>query len=275
MNYQSQHSPTSPISGAGGLVPMTIAGDFNTNFSNSTTAVAGPGGGSTDNLIGVQASYTSFSVDKTSDRVKVTSIPLSYTIRNNIDPRRQLIFSLPVTLLEVGASKTVQAGLGISYRVPLSDQWTLTPGAGFSGVGSVDRATLTSLYSASLTSTFIIPFSDFDISIGDLIGYYATGKFSAGDYSFNPDLKYTATRNGIMLSQPVNLLGNKLGVEYSLIDTRYLGNEKPYIDNFQEYSITLGTNKSALDARSFFRAGLTYTHGPGVNGFKANLGYWF
>jgi len=53
VNYQARNSPTSPITGAGGLVPITIASDFNANFSDSPTAIAGPSGaGNSDNLIG-------------------------------------------------------------------------------------------------------------------------------------------------------------------------------------------------------------------------------
>ena len=276
MNYQARHSPTSPITGAGGLVPMTIASDFNANFADSPTAIAGPGGaGNSDNLIGAQLNYASFNMDNTSDRVKTTSIPFSYTLRNDIDPRRQLIFRVPVTYVEVGVARTIQAGLGVSYRIPLSDQWTLTPGAGYSFVESRDRASLASLYSASLSSAYVMPLGGFDLSIGNMLGYYATGRFSAGNYySYDPDLKYVATRNGVMLSHPISL-GKKFGVQYSLIDTRYLGGEKPYVDNFQELGVTLGTNPSALDARSFVRAGFTYIQGPGTRGLAANIGYWF
>lgn len=273
MNYQAQHSATSPISGAGGMIPMTIAADFNNSMTNSPTAIGGSSGGSSNNLIGVGISYGSYNIDNSSDKVTTTSIPLSYTIRNDIDPRRQLIFNLPLTLVQIGDAKTVHAGLGMSYRLPLNDNWTLTPGVRYSAVASVDRATVATLYSGSLTSTYVIPLAGFDVAIGNMLGYYQTGKFSAGDYSFSPDIKYVALRNGVMLSQPVNL-GQKLSVEYSLIDTRYLG-DKPFLDNFQEIGVTLGTSKSALDARSFVRGGLTYMHGPSTRGLTANVGYWF
>lgn len=276
INYQAQHSPTSPLTGVGGLVPMTIASDFNANFSDSPTAIAGPSaaGSSNNNLLGAQLNYASFNVSNTSDQLKTTTIPLSYTIRNDIDPRRQLIFNVPLTYVEVGTAKTIQAGLGVSYRFPLTDQWTLTPSAGYAAVGSQDRAALASLYSASLTSAYVIPFDGFDVSIGNMLGYYATGKFTSSSFSYNPDLNYLATRNGVMLSHPVNW-GSKMSIQYSLIGTNYLGSEKPYVDNFQEIGVTLGTNKSALDARSYVRGGLTYIQGPSIRGFKANIGYWF
>lgn len=275
MNYQAKNSPTSPISGAGGLIPMTISADFNASFTNSPTAGAGPNtsGASNNNLIGANVLYGSYNVDNTSDRVTLIGVPLSYTIRNDIDPRRQLTFSLPITVVKTGNAQTAQTGLGVSYRVPLSDNWTITPAGRYSVVASEDRATVSTLYSASITSVYVIPMSSFDLSIGNMLGYYKTGKFSSGDYAFNPDITNTAMRNGVMLSQPVNL-GKKMTIEYSLIDTRFFG-DKPFTDNYQEIGVSIGTNKSALDARSFLRGGLNYMRGPGVTGITANIGYWF
>lgn len=276
MNYQALHSLTSPITGVGGLIPTTIASDFNASFNSSPTAVAGPNtqGSSSNNLIGVGLGYGSYSVDGTSDRVSTTNIPVSYTIRNEIDPRRQLSFHLPITLVEIGTSKTVHTGLGMSYRFPVSDNWTLVPAGKYSAVASADRATVSTLYSASIASNYVIPLSGFDVAIGNMLGYYKTGKFNAGDYSFNPDIANVAMRNGVMLSHAVEL-GKKMTMEYSLIDTRYISGDKPYLDEFQEIGITIGTNKGASDARSFLRGGLSYFHGTGTNGFNANIGYWF
>lgn len=270
MKYQAKNSPTSPITGAGGLIPTTVAADFNASF-------AGPVGanqGANNNLIGASIQYGSYQLSNSGDDIKTTSIPLSYTIRNGIDPRRQFSISVPITLVQVGDAKSVHAGIGLSYRHPITDRWTVTPTLRYSAVGSAERATAATVYSASLASNYVIPMDKFDIAIGNMVGYYATGKLSVGDYSFNPDVKNVVTRNGVMLSQPV-YFGKKLTAEYSLIDTRYLGSDKPFLDSFQEIGITLGTNKSAMDARSFLRGGVSYMHGKNVKGITANIGYWF
>lgn len=308
MKYQSKGSPTSPITGAGGLMPISIAADFQTNFIATPTMVAAPAtvggdiphtttgtppettredashptvagpattGGSSGNFVGAGLGYGSYNITSTNERVSTLTLPLSYTIRNDIDPRRQLHFSLPVTLVELDGTKTVNASFGISYRFPLSDYWTIAPGARYGAVASTDRATVAAIYSASLMSTYVIPLAGFDVSIGNMLGYYATGKFQAGDYSYNPDISAIATRNGVMLSQPVRPMDQPMTIEYSLIDTRYLGSDQPYFDNFQEIGVTLGTNKSALDARSFLRGGLSYIQGPSTRGITINIGYWF
>ena len=61
LTYQASNSPTSPITGVGGLLPNAVASDFNQNFMDTATNIAAPAsaaaaaasGGSTPNLIGV------------------------------------------------------------------------------------------------------------------------------------------------------------------------------------------------------------------------------
>ncbi len=280
MKYQAANSPTSPITGAGGLMPSMVAGDFNQNFTDMATNIAGPASQAsaasqnnvTPNLIGVALSYSSLTAlgrDTTA-----ISMPFSYTIRNNLDPRRQLVLSLPITQVDTAGAKSYQTGLGAAYRLPMNDSWTLTPSGRVSVVGSKDLATVAGLYSLSLTSTYIWALPDFDVAMGNMISYNQTMKFKSGDYSFDPDIQSTVLRNGVMLSQPVSVGGKKMSVEYSFIDTRYTGSDF-YVDNTQEIGITLGTNKRAYSSRSFFRAGLSYIHGKDMDGFTLNAGYWF
>ena len=114
-----------------------------------------------------------------------------------------------------------------------------------------------------------------NVAMGNMLSYNRTAKIQSGEYSSNPDITSTVVRNGLMLSQPANWNGQKLSVEYSLVDTRYTGGTKLYIDNTQEIGITVGTNKNAFSARSFLRGGLTYLRGKDTKGFTANIGYWF
>ena len=141
--------------------------------------------------------------------------------------------------------------------------------------GSVDRATVSAVYSGSLTSTYQIPVGKFDLAIGNMVGIYKTGKFKVSEYSFNPHVKQTMLRNGIMLSQPVDLKNQKLAVEYSLIDTRYVGGEKPFMKDMQELGITVGTHKDQVGRLSFLRGGVSFTRAKGSKGVTFNFGYWF
>jgi hypothetical protein len=278
LNYQAATSPTSPISGPGGLIQTITANDFDTSFTNSATNIAAPlstaspASNKSSNLAGVGLQYGS--MDILNNTIKTTTIPLSYTIRNNIDPRRQLSFNLPITVVETNGAKSYQAGLGASYHFPMNDNWTLTPAVKYSAVASADLATAASMYSASLTSTYIWNLDKYDVAMGNMLGYLKTGKFKAGDYSVDPGISNTVFRNGLLLSQPVELSGSKLSVEYSIIDTRYTGSAM-YVNHTNEIGITLGTSKSAFSARSYLRGGVTYIFGKDTKGFTVNIGYWF
>ena len=273
MRYQAQHSATSPITGAGGVITMAGAQDFGNSFDTLSKVVAS-GQGNNSNLVGVGLGYGSYSVAGSADRIATTSLPLSYTVRNDIDPRRQLVLSLPLTLVQTGNANSVHASLGAAYRLPLSDNWTLTPGGRYAVVASKDRATVSTVISVSLASTYAIPMKGFAIGIGNMLGYYKTGKFSSGNYAVAPDIALKMMRNGIMTSLPTTLFGPKMAAEISLVDMRYIG-DKPFLDSTQEFSVAVGTNRNAVNARSFVRAGFSYLRGKNTRGLSANLGYWF
>jgi hypothetical protein len=182
---------------------------------------------------------------------------------------------MPLTQVSVDGAKAYHGGLGAAYRLPLTDRWTLTPGARYSVVASKDRATVSTVMSASLMSTYVLPLGGFDLAMGNMVGVYKTGKFSSGDYSFDPDVNLKMTRNGLMASVPTAMFGSKMAAEFSIIDTRYLGSEKPFVTDSQEVGITLGTNRKASNARSFTRLGATYVRSKTTKGFTVNLGFWF
>lgn len=69
-----------------------------------------------------------------------------------------------------------------------------------------------------------------------------------------------------------------MAAEYSVIDTRYVGSNKPFMSNMQEYGVTVGLHKDEAENNpklSNIRVGVTYMHGKGSKGFTANMGYWF
>ena len=65
-----------------------------------------------------------------------------------------------------------------------------------------------------------------------------------------------------------------MSVEYGLSDTRYLGGSL-YQKDSQDVSVSLGTNKSAFSARSFFRGTLLLQRSRDSKGVAFNVNYWF
>jgi hypothetical protein len=274
MKYQAAHSPISPIAGVGGLLQNSVAADFNQTFADSATQMGNSGtdDAKSDNLIGIGLSASSIITG--GQRVSEATLPFSYTIRNDIDPRRQLLFALPLTEVDANGAKSYQGGLGAAYRFPLSDHWSLTPGAKVSLVGSPDMATDAAMVSVSLMSVYVWPLSGFDLAMGNMLGYDRTLNLTLGGYDSDPDIGNTVLRNGLMLSQPVTIDGRKLAVQYSLIDTHYFGTQL-YVEDTQELGISVGTNRRASSARSYLRGGLTILHGKDTKGVNAIIGYWF
>jgi hypothetical protein len=275
LKYQAMNSPTSVITGMGGLMPTMIAQDFSTTMNTSSKITTGSQTGKEGNLIGIGLNYGSYNVSGSSNQITTTSLPLSYSIRSDSDSRRELTLSLPITEVKVGEAKSYHTGLGASYRIPVKDNWTLIPAARYSAVASADQATAAILMSGSLSSNYVISTEKMDVAIGNMIGYYKTGNFTAGDYSVNPDITEVATRNGVLLSQPVTFWEHPLAFEYSLIDTHYIGSDKPFLDNMQEVGFTVGTDKKVATSKSFSRFGISYITSPSTKGFQANAGYWF
>jgi hypothetical protein len=274
LRYQAKNSPSSALTGAGGLIPMLGATDFSTGFDTASKIASGNESGGANNLIGVGLGYASYNVDGGGEKVKTTSLPLSYTYRSGSDARRQVVLSIPIMQAATGDARAYNVGLGLAVRLPVTDNWTITPGVRYSAVASLDRATVSTVASGSLMSTYVIPMGSVDLAVGNMIALYKTGKFKSGDYSFDPDIQLKMTRNGLMASVPATIFGSNLAAEVSLIDTRYLG-EKPYVSNSQELGFTFGTNRSAANKHSFLRAGVSYIRSNVTKGFTANVGYWF
>lgn len=292
MNYQAKHSATSPITGVGGIMPSLASTDFNqsidaisniaplkdnTSYSNTTNNTNNNQQHNTiNNTLAVGVNVGSYSVKGSDDRVNTYTVPLSYSFKNKQDENKQLTLSLPVTMYSIGKAKGYHVGLGAAYRFPISEQWALTPSVRYALTGSIDRATVASVISGSVTSTYQIPMQKFDINIANMVGYYRTGKFKAGEYSFNPNIKQTMLRNGVMFSQPISVKNHPLAIEYSLIDTRYVGGDKPFMSDMQEIGITIGTHRSHHNKKlSFLRAGIGYMYAKESNGVNFNFGYWF
>ena len=266
-------SPVDPIAGnPGSMQSQMVMADFDRNFTAFATNIK-QGGESASNLIGLGASFGSFTQAGVTNQT--VTLPLSYTFRSDLDPRRQLNLYAPISVTTVAGAKSFAANFGVSYRMPITDEWALTPGLGYGVSGSADLGSSAAMLAASVTSQYTIQRDGYDIAIGNTIGIYQSSKLSLGGYSFDPKISNTVFRNGILVSIPTTAFGQKMAYEISYINTLFTGTEL-YSKQYNEIGLTLGTNKSANSARSFLRAGASYLQGEnGITGFRLNVGYWF
>ncbi len=271
---QAAVSPLSPITGTGGVLSQAIFNDFSSSFLDTPTRIAtsqNTASQGSQSVLGAGVVVSSHNVANA--KVNTISVPLSYTVRNDIDPRRQALVRGGVGLIDTAGSRSYQGRLSAGYRFPMSDAWVLTPMAGFNFSASSDVGYAVGIGNASLASTYTWEFDTFDVTMGNMVGYYQTFKIPV-KYSADPKIRVAALVNGLFLSQPVSFGGGKMSIEYGFSDTR-LGGTKLYQNNSQELTISLGTNKSALSARSFLRATLAVQRAKDSKGVSLGVNYWF
>jgi Autotransporter beta-domain len=271
---QAASSPLSPITGSGGVLSQAIFNDFSSSFLETPTRITtsqNTASQGSQSVLGAGVVVSSHTVANA--KVNTISVPLSYTVRNDIDPRRQALVRGGVGLVDTAGSRSYQGRLSAGYRFPMSDAWVLTPMAGLSFSASRDVGYAVGIGNASVASTYTWEFDKVDVTMGNMIGYYQTFKIPA-KYSADPKIRIVAVVNGLFVSQPVSFGNGKMSVEYGFADTR-LGGTKLYQKSSQELTISLGTNKSALSARSFLRATLALQRAKDSKGVSLGVNYWF
>jgi hypothetical protein len=256
--------------GAGFTAP---ASNISANAGTANTAAAKVQGSASGGLVGSGLSYSNFRQGNTS--ATITSLPLSYSFRSDIDPRRIVTIYAPITMVDVAGAKSYSGSVGGSYRFPINDEWSLSPAVGFGMMASPDLGSVGKVVSGSITSHYAIQMDGFQLGMGNMVGYYQTLKLNAGGYSFDVGVKNTVFKNGILASFPGMISGQKVSYELTYINSYYTGTALSS-NQQNEVGITVGTSKGVMSARSSLRAGISYVHSQnGLRGFTANVGYWF
>jgi hypothetical protein len=194
------------------------------------------------------------------------TLPFSYTVKLDSDPRKKIRFDLPLTYMETEGAVSYSTGFGVAYTHPLTDDWSLTPGVGVGATGSEDLGAAGGVAAGSLTSAYTWLLGGFALSLGNAVGYYESVPIEIGDVKAEADIANTVFTNGVLFTGPNSLIAKNLVMEYSLVDTRITGDEV-YADNYQEVGVALGyirTTMGVID--SYTKLGLSYLVGDGSGG---------
>jgi len=228
---------------------------------------------------GLGARFGSYSLGQFTQNVYTLPISYAYTF-SNYD---KLIVNLPITYMEVDGASSYQLNFGLAYKKNINRIWALTPSLGYGLTGSDDLGSLGHIVSVALTSDLMLYESPkFQLSMGNMVGYYLTLPVRLGDYSVDYELRNTITRNGLLLSVPwqKRIWGRDFSLDFYITDTRFFG-DALYSDNYQEIGISFGPMRSAdklapnLSSHPF-GIGIKYINGDGdVDGFELNFGYRF
>lgn len=285
--YLAANEPTDPVAGNPGSQMGTMEGsDYNTGFTEQVTQVetpaaptapAVPGEIINANLIALSASFGGIQMGEFEG--SFYKLPLSYTWRSNRDKRFKVKVSMPMGLLITEGAQTYNVGLGVAVAVPLNKWWVLTPALNYAIVGSYDLGAGAQMYSASLTSAISFKLGKTTVNIGNMVGYYSTMRLEYEGYSYDPKIRNTLVKNGLMFSIP---LKNTLVMELFATDTRYFGSEL-YIDQYNEVGFALGLSKTkskdwkgkVRNTVSSFKVGGSYIFGRDYSSWELNFGYTF
>jgi hypothetical protein len=264
----SSGSSSSDSSSSGSSSSSSTASSSSSSSSSGNTAIL-------SGLVGMGLRVGQY---KQGDiKTQTITLPLSYTWRFDEDERRHVTLAAPLTVGKMDQAKVFNAQLGIAVGIPVTEQWALTPAIGYGVAGSVDLAQAAQQVSASLTSAYVMVFDNGQsLAMGNMAGYYTTVKMKIDEYTSNPNISNIILRNGLMYSLPldVDVVGNGITTEFSVINTHYLGTDL-FVKTSNDFGITLGTNKRVKGATRYLRAGLSVTRAKGASGFGANIGYWF
>lgn len=211
------------------------------------------------------------------------TLPLSYTVRSDLDPRRQTTTSLRITHARSNARDNYSYVTGVAFRRPMNDQWTVVPSVSFGYVedGSGGTQVSGSIYAINVASVYKMRHKQFDVAIANQLGHYRTREFRGPGLgtTLNPHINNTVMRNGVVVAMPTVLDGRKLSTELGFTRTDILTDHQDpsfAVDYYNEVSLTLGNNRRLANARSFVRGGISYLDGQGeVRGLRVKLGYWF
>ncbi|MEM9048500.1 MAG: hypothetical protein AAGC92_07240 [Pseudomonadota bacterium] len=275
------NTPSDPVAGTpSSLMSKMVEADFTMGTTigpePNQVASANEGYNRTRSSFGLNARFGSFTADDT--EINVVDLPLNWS-RPLDDPRYAVILDLPLTYVETEGTDSFSGSMGLGLRLPLYDNWTLTPAIRGGVVGSLDLGAAAALGGVSLVSNYRFSYEQFDFGIGNSVAYLQTFPLDIDGVEFDYDLQNVVLRNGISVSGPLGfkIFGQNATWEGSVVNTLFFGDEL-YAENVTDIAFSLGTVQS-LNGFTWdsFRIGVTYTFSADSDyeGFRLNFGYRF
>ena len=229
------------------------------------------------NRIGVAAVGSTVKAGEFSGRA--ITVPLSYTFKFDRDPRMQLRLQLPLSYAEVANAKIYAVAPNIAFTYPVNDRWSLTPALTYGATASIDAGSVAHMIGGTVTSSYRVPLTAGQtLTLGNMVGHIRTLPFKFRGYEFDPRLRNTVLKSGVMLEWPLDaeLFGNdELVTQASYAHSYFLGT-KLFSKRYHEVALGLGsTLEGSSGTIHDIRLGATYTFGSGYREIGVNVGYSF
>ena len=210
------------------------------------------------------------------------TLPLHYAIGlSENDPRMKLRFKLPLTWHEVEGANIYAVAPSVAFTAPVTASWTLTPGASWGAVSSIDAASVLHMVGATLTSDYRM--ADFPnpgamLALTNMAGHVRTLPFALRDFKLDPGLRNTVLKNGLSFEQPTGfaLFGDAdLIAKFSYAHSWFLGTEL-FMNQYHEVALNLAAPMDALEGiGDDIHLGAAWTFGKDYSGVSVNFGYEF
>ena len=253
-----RNTPVDPVAGnPNSLMATMAASDFDMSFDTDQVSAEGQGRNPNVGRLGLQfGRFSSGGFDGNN-----YTIPLRYT--HSLNGGYGIVIDAPVNMLTVSGARAYSGSFGVGVRLPLTEQWSLTPVARFGAVGSMDFASASFIYSAAMSSRVSFDFDNFGIDVGNMFGFYQTGSVSVGDYESDYDLTNYLSRHGLRVSGdlPFSVFGRMPNSDLSVVRTDFLGDDL-FISGYTDISASIAFPGTISGVRmNRLRIGVTYTIG--------------
>jgi hypothetical protein len=173
---------------------------------------------------------------------------------------------------------------------PVLKNWVITPAYLYGVSASVDLGSVGQIETGSVTSAFKLDTANGYAIMGNMVGYsQTTTRLYSGAYAFNPGIKNTVYKNGLIYGFNTDSFMPHSSWEVFATNTLFTGTEL-YLKTYNEYGFSYGfrkiheeslgsadlTQKMIRQAVSKLRVGLTYLDGGSkTKGVQLNFGYSF
>ncbi len=277
LQYMAGHSPVDPVAGNPNSLQNTMArDDFVIGTGIGLTAPGLPSGGlkGQPNLftLGGEVGY----VNSGGYSSEVITLPIRYTIPFS-DERYAVTIDMPLTYVNTQGASTGYGSFGTSLRIPVLENWYLTPAVRAGAVASLDVGAAAVEYAGSLASRYDIFFDDLQLTIGNAISLVKVGGVSAAKVTVNYDMFNQLYTNGLQLegSLPFTLFGSPTSWQAYVADT-FVGGNQVYVEHYDEFGFTIGSRQSPnTQVWDSLRLGTGFAVGAHYSSYKLALTYRF
>lgn len=169
------------------------------------------------------------------------TLPLRYSYSPDLD--HAFILDAPLTYLRNGGASSLVGSIGIAYRLPILNSWSLTPIVRLGAGGSLDLCTSGSFISGGVTSVFNYKIRNYVFSLTDYVGYISSTNLWLTGINFNYHLHNVILKNGISLTscELLSICGREVNFSSFFTDS-YFARKRLYIRHYDEVGVSLIIN---------------------------------